>query len=223
MKRKGMNLVELLIVISVIAVLTGLLFPVLTSVRERARIVYCVNNLKQIGAALHMYAQDHDGFVPPYTNCLDSNYLIPNSNNPNLFEAAYYSYTKNKQIWYCPLDPYAGMNTLNLPEGPQTPTWRASYWNLINHKATSYIISDIVADIAFSPLHINNVPNKAQVRLIWDQRQNRRSPINMIKDLEKQLCPYATDFTHYPHLPRWKTICDGIEINFDGSVKVINR
>jgi prepilin-type N-terminal cleavage/methylation domain-containing protein len=67
MKRKGMTLVELLIVIGIIAVLAGLLFPVFTSVRERARITYCINNLKQVGAALHMYAQDHDGFVPPYT------------------------------------------------------------------------------------------------------------------------------------------------------------
>jgi prepilin-type N-terminal cleavage/methylation domain-containing protein len=223
MKRKGMTLVELLIVIGIIAVLAGLLFPVFTSVRERARITYCINNLKQVGAALHMYAQDHDGFVPPYTNVIDSSYLLPNSNDPNLFEAAYSSYTKSKQIWYCPLDPYAGMNTLKLPEGPQPPTWRASYWNLKNHKATSYAISDIVADIAFAPLHINNVPNRAQIRLVWDQRQNRRSPINMIKDLEKQLEPYAVDFTHYPYLPPWETICDGIELYFDGSVKVINR
>ena len=223
MKRKGMTLVELLIVIGIIVTLAGFLFPVFTFIRERARITYCVNNLKQVGAALHMYAQDHNGFVPPYTNHLNDDYLLPNSNNPDLFEAAYHSYTKDKQIWYCPLDPYAGMNTLNLPEGPQPLTWRASYWNLINHKATSYSISDIVADISFSPLHIDNVPNRAQVRLIWDQRQNRRSPINMIKDLEKQLCPYAIDFTHYPYLPHWETICDGIELHFDGSVKVINR
>ena len=222
MKKKGLTLVELLIVIAIIVALAGLLFPVFTSVRERARIAYCVNNLKQVGTALHMYAQDHDGFVPLYTNYVgaDGGYHFPKANDPDLFEAAYRPYTKDKQIWYCPLDPYAGMDTPDMPEGPQPPTWRGAYWNQINHKATSYSINDIVADKAFAPLHIDHIPNKAQVRLIWDQRQNRRSPLNMIEDLQKRLCEYAVDFTHYPDLPRRKNPAGAIFLFFDGVVKV---
>jgi len=116
--RKGLTLIELLIVIGIIAALVGLLFPVSTSIRERARITYCINNLKQVGATLHMYAQDHDGFVPPYTNnvhLLTPSFpeeikalLLPNAADPELLKAAYISYTKSWQIWYCPLEPYAG-------------------------------------------------------------------------------------------------------------------
>jgi len=132
MGKKGMTLVELLIVIGVIAVLAGLLFPVFTSIRERACITYCVNNLKQVGAALHIYAQDHDGFVPPYTNCGESyiDEFIPNADDPNLFEFSYLFYTKNKQIWYCPLDPFAGIDTRNSPFDwaiRYSPTWAADY------------------------------------------------------------------------------------------------
>ena len=132
MGKKGMTLVELLIVIGVIAVLAGLLFPVFTSIRERACITYCVDNLKQVGAALHIYAQDHDGFVPPYTNCGESyiDEFIPNADDPNLFEFSYLFYTKNKQIWYCPLDPFAGIDTRNSPPDwaiRYSPTWAADY------------------------------------------------------------------------------------------------
>ncbi len=134
MPRKGLTLVELLIVIGAIAVLAGLLFPVFSSVRERARLTHCVNSLKQVGAALHMYAQDHDGYVPPYTNVVpatdeERNLILPNADNPVLFKAAFLPYTKDWQVWYCPNDPFAGKSTREPPKEPGPPTWRGFMWN----------------------------------------------------------------------------------------------
>ncbi|MCM8822868.1 MAG: DUF1559 domain-containing protein [Candidatus Omnitrophica bacterium] len=64
MKRKGFTLIELLVVIAIIAILGAMLLPVLSAARENARRAVCMNNLRQIGLATFMYANDYDGFIP---------------------------------------------------------------------------------------------------------------------------------------------------------------
>lgn len=65
MKRSGFTLIELLVVIAIVTILAGLLFPVFVRAREQARRTACFSNLRQIGLAVMMYRDDHEGFFPP--------------------------------------------------------------------------------------------------------------------------------------------------------------
>ncbi|MGC8644440.1 MAG: DUF1559 domain-containing protein, partial [Isosphaeraceae bacterium] len=63
-RQRGFTLIELLVVIAIIAVLIALLLPAVQAAREAARRAQCVNNLKQIGLALHNYHQAVGSFPP---------------------------------------------------------------------------------------------------------------------------------------------------------------
>ncbi len=76
LKNKGFTLIELLVVIGIILLLAAMLFPALQGAREQGRRAKCVNNLKQISAALHMYASDHnERFPDKLQDLVDEGYI----------------------------------------------------------------------------------------------------------------------------------------------------
>jgi prepilin-type N-terminal cleavage/methylation domain-containing protein/prepilin-type processing-associated H-X9-DG protein len=109
---RGFTLIELLVVIAIIAILAAILFPVFSQARDKARQISCLSNMKQIGAAIFMYAQDADEQYPHADYTLppgSSSPLNPQASggfalrvNHYKWEAWVLPYVKSPQIFFCP-------------------------------------------------------------------------------------------------------------------------
>jgi prepilin-type N-terminal cleavage/methylation domain-containing protein len=66
-KSSGFTLIELLVVIAIIAILASLLVPAVTSALERGRSANCMSNLHQVGIAMQLFSNDHNGLWPAPT------------------------------------------------------------------------------------------------------------------------------------------------------------
>jgi prepilin-type N-terminal cleavage/methylation domain-containing protein/prepilin-type processing-associated H-X9-DG protein len=102
--RTAFTLIELLVVVAVVAALMGVVLPVTAALRESGRQSHCLSNLAQLGKALHMYADDWNGYIPPYNN-LDA---VTRPGHDALLARAFAPYVRDPRIWFCPSDPYAG-------------------------------------------------------------------------------------------------------------------
>jgi len=97
--KRGFTLIELLVVIAIIAILAAILFPVFARAREKARQTSCLSNMKQMGLAEAMYAQDYDETFLPYA-CGDAAYPGQSFTWLTLVQP----YMKNLQMLDCPSD-----------------------------------------------------------------------------------------------------------------------
>lgn len=95
--RSVFTLIELLVVIAIIAILAAMLLPALGKARETARASSCVNNLKQIGTSVALYATDNDDYVP---NATSSPYNGASTNGAWI--AQFYPYLNNAKVFNCP-------------------------------------------------------------------------------------------------------------------------
>ncbi len=112
-KHGGFSLIELLSVLSIIAVLSTILFPVFSRVRENARRTSCLSNLKQIGTGLMQYIQDNDEQNTKAWYGVDSQASTAEGSVPNQYKwmDAIFPYVKSEQLFDCPSHPQPYIST----------------------------------------------------------------------------------------------------------------
>lgn len=101
---KGFTLAELLVVVAIIAILAGILFPVLRQAQDTARMRTCTSNLRELGQAFAMYLDDHNGFAIPGPATQDW-YLMPDPLMKYVKQGPIEaSEKKPNRVWICPGD-----------------------------------------------------------------------------------------------------------------------
>lgn len=173
---KGFTLAELLVVIAIVAILAGLLFPVLIQAQDAARMRVCASNLKQLGQAFRMYVDDNSGYAFPAPNqsmntwpflTWKPDYLVNYTK-----EARLRTTDGNPQrLWICPGD----RGYANEP-----PTWKAtgeprsSYMYLFGAYVSTYEHSDVRAgrQQMYAPRRPDMWGRPSRDLLLWDASPN---------------------------------------------------
>lgn len=106
MHRKALTLIEVLIVLGIILVLSGIIFAVLAPSREKARRVSCASQMKQIYSAAALYATDYDG--GNYTELGLLTYMPLSDSN-----ATFAEYGAPASTWFCPDTPRVAREKLS--------------------------------------------------------------------------------------------------------------
>lgn len=152
--RRGMTLIELLIMIAIIGTLIGLLLPAVQRVRESANRAACGNHLRQSGMAIHQF-HDINRRIPPALGNVGAStwgsywyHLLPYIEQEPLFKGSevggYYSamnnqvYTRSIKLWLCPSDP-------SVPIDGTVSDELGTRWGAMSYGGNSWLACEVDA------------------------------------------------------------------------------
>ena len=149
MKKKGFTLLESLVVVGIIAVLTAILLPALSTARRNARRHLCFNNLRQIGLAFQMYADDWYQSYPNHKEALYSatTYTDADKKGP-LY--SYYIKKDAPETFWCPGTAHSNPKPTEseIENGSKIEQNYAYVYKLkVGYKDTNPVVSDNKIDL----------------------------------------------------------------------------
>jgi prepilin-type N-terminal cleavage/methylation domain-containing protein len=193
---KGFTLVELLVVIAIIGILIGLLLPAVQAIREAARRTQCLNNLKQLGLALHNYESSYKAFPESrWSPNGTSGYVIPAAQGAGTsswlsWSVAILPYIEQvtvadnfdyKKPWFDPFNVPAVSTQLEMftcPSAPDSP--RSDPYHLRGAAAGDYGTVNEVHNTVFTTLltpPITGLPVESREGALAKQKRNRTADI----------------------------------------------
>ena len=100
------TLIELLVVIAIIAILAAMLLPALSAARASAKTSSCLGNIKQIGLAANMYADDHDDWYPPgaYGSAKTFYHILAPADGTAPYGITFADKKGEKSVFVCPAE-----------------------------------------------------------------------------------------------------------------------
>ena len=168
-RQRGFTLVELLVVISIIALLLSILMPALSQVKKKAQSVICRNNLRQIGIGSLMYAQNNkDTFVPFYSgNGIDQkSWIVKLMKDRHFYTDNQIAYISGLDILFCP--------SHKLPIPPpissyptHDPKLYAIYAGTISYGMSITLATDPVTSV-FTPVKLTQIAQPAATIEVTD-------------------------------------------------------
>jgi prepilin-type processing-associated H-X9-DG protein/prepilin-type N-terminal cleavage/methylation domain-containing protein len=197
--KKFFTLIELLVVIAIIAILAAMLMPALGQARERGKAISCLSNNKQIGLALAMYTNEHNDYLPNFSDGNPGSNPINFTNPWHQALAAYIApdtvykdpnnkVSPEKGVWLCPS---VGSNEM-----------KGTYWGG-GYGANRTLMRYAYANSSMTPLgstKIGRIRKPSIVAAIGDTGR----PVNVVAGKPISYVPWMTWITGAQAAGNWK-------------------